>query len=178
MSALRACQSVQRFIGRRKERANPRRIGIVWGLVLWAFFVLGVATLPLSVEVFTEWDVANYTKHLGAMALLAAAMFGAPIAIVSINMKKLTLDIERAREKRDAPKGEAGGEVDQIADDIPPKAEIYIDTKGDWRWRILAENGEVIANASEGYVSREACLRGLQAASHALNVSSQKDSRP
>ena len=89
---------------------------MIFGFVLWALVVLGVATLPLSVEVITGWDITEHTKHLGAMALVAAAMFGAPVAIVSLRMKRETLAIERAREARDAQKGKAGGEVDQIAD--------------------------------------------------------------
>ncbi len=35
--------------------------------------------------------------------------------------------------------------------------ELYRDAKGEWRWRLRARNGEVIADSGEGYVRREDC---------------------
>ncbi len=35
-----------------------------------------------------------------------------------------------------------------------PRIEVYEDKAGEWRWRAVAGNGEVIADSSEGYVSR------------------------
>lgn len=40
------------------------------------------------------------------------------------------------------------------------KLEIYPDAKGEWRWRLKAANGEVVASG-EGY-SRKDYVRGLQ----------------
>jgi len=37
---------------------------------------------------------------------------------------------------------------------MPPKAdcfEIYEDDAGEWRWRVKAHNGEIVAASSEGY---------------------------
>lgn len=38
---------------------------------------------------------------------------------------------------------------------------IYQDTTGEWRWRLLAANGQVIATAGEGYVHKGDCLHGI-----------------
>lgn len=35
------------------------------------------------------------------------------------------------------------------------RTEVYVDTAGEWRWRRIAPNGEVIADSGEGY-TREA----------------------
>jgi len=39
--------------------------------------------------------------------------------------------------------------------------ELYRDAKGEWRWRLRARNGEVIADSGEGYVRREDCEHGI-----------------
>lgn len=42
------------------------------------------------------------------------------------------------------------------------KFEVYKDTKGDFRWRMKAGNGEVIADSNEGYKSKESCMHGVE----------------
>lgn len=37
---------------------------------------------------------------------------------------------------------------------------FYEDTSGEWRWRLVADNGNGIADSGEGYVRREACEAG------------------
>ena len=32
-----------------------------------------------------------------------------------------------------------------------PAFEVYSDSSGEWRWRLVARNGEVIADSAEGY---------------------------
>jgi hypothetical protein len=40
------------------------------------------------------------------------------------------------------------------------KFEVYTDSKGEFRFRLKAPNGEVIA-VSEGYTTKSACLNGI-----------------
>ncbi|MBC8102862.1 MAG: YegP family protein [Cytophagales bacterium] len=42
------------------------------------------------------------------------------------------------------------------------KFELYKDTKGEFRWRLKASNGEVIADCNEGYKSKESCTHGME----------------
>ena len=42
-----------------------------------------------------------------------------------------------------------------------PKFEVYLDTAGEYRFRLKATNGEPIA-ASEGYSSKAGCLNGIE----------------
>ncbi len=39
--------------------------------------------------------------------------------------------------------------------------QVYEDTKGEWRWRLVAPNGRIIADSGEGYVSRSNAMRAV-----------------
>jgi len=39
---------------------------------------------------------------------------------------------------------------------------IYTDTAGEWRWRLLARNGRLIAEGGEGYKRKAALLKTLR----------------
>jgi uncharacterized protein YegP (UPF0339 family) len=41
------------------------------------------------------------------------------------------------------------------------KFEIYKDSKGEFRWRLRANNNEVIATG-EGYTSKDGCKNGIE----------------
>ncbi len=42
-----------------------------------------------------------------------------------------------------------------------PKYEVYVDKAGEFRFRLKARNGEIIAT-SEGYKSKKSCLNGIE----------------
>ncbi len=50
--------------------------------------------------------------------------------------------------------------VAEVAAVTNPKFEMYTDKAGEFRFRLKARNGEVIA-ASEGYKSKASCLNGI-----------------
>ena len=39
--------------------------------------------------------------------------------------------------------------------------EVYRDKSGDWRWRLRAANGRIVADSAEGYASRRNLYRAL-----------------
>jgi len=41
------------------------------------------------------------------------------------------------------------------------KFEIYKDKKGEYRWKLVAANGQQIASGGEGYTTKAACKNGL-----------------
>jgi len=43
-----------------------------------------------------------------------------------------------------------------------PKFEIYFDKAGDYRYRLIATNGESIAMSEEGYKSKSGCVNGIK----------------
>ena len=44
---------------------------------------------------------------------------------------------------------------------LHPKFEVYLDSAGDYRFRLKAKNGQIIA-ASQGYKSLDSCLNGVE----------------
>lgn len=51
--------------------------------------------------------------------------------------------------------------VEPIAEVKHPKFELYTDKAGEFRFRLKARNGEVIA-VSEGYKAKASCLNGIE----------------
>lgn len=43
-----------------------------------------------------------------------------------------------------------------------PKAELYKDAKGEWRFRLKSTNGRVIAVSSEGYKQKRSAKRAIK----------------
>ena len=44
---------------------------------------------------------------------------------------------------------------------VAPQFEIYVDTAGEYRFRLRAPNGEIIA-VSESYKSKDSCKNGIE----------------
>lgn len=40
--------------------------------------------------------------------------------------------------------------------------ELYEDSAGQWRWRLVHENGNIIADCGEGYASKQKAEQGIQ----------------
>ena len=42
------------------------------------------------------------------------------------------------------------------------KFQLYKDAKGEFRWRLVASNGQTIANGGEGYKSKDSAKAGIE----------------
>ncbi|MBQ8509659.1 MAG: YegP family protein [Clostridia bacterium] len=51
--------------------------------------------------------------------------------------------------------------VEEVKAATCPKFELYTDKKGEYRFRLKARNGEIIAT-SEGYVAKASCENGIE----------------
>jgi uncharacterized protein YegP (UPF0339 family) len=40
--------------------------------------------------------------------------------------------------------------------------EVFQDNAGEWRWRLVATNGNIIADSGEGYRSKQGVKRGIE----------------
>jgi hypothetical protein len=40
--------------------------------------------------------------------------------------------------------------------------ELYKDKAGEYRWRLQANNNEIVADSNEGYSSKASCLHGIE----------------
>jgi uncharacterized protein YegP (UPF0339 family) len=45
---------------------------------------------------------------------------------------------------------------------MQPKFEVYQDAADEWRWRLIAANGQIVATSGEGYSSPGAATAGTQ----------------
>lgn len=43
-----------------------------------------------------------------------------------------------------------------------PVFEVYRDRASEWRWRLVAANGNIIADSAEGYASKQGATRGIR----------------
>lgn len=43
-----------------------------------------------------------------------------------------------------------------------PLFEVYLDNADEWRWRLVASNGNIIADSGEGYQSKQGAQRGIE----------------
>lgn len=42
------------------------------------------------------------------------------------------------------------------------KYEMYKDKKGEFRWRLKHQNGNIISKSSEGYKAKADCMKGIE----------------
>jgi uncharacterized protein len=124
-------------------------------------------------------DPGNFIRDLASRP-----DFPKPVARVASGQLWFSKDIERYLEKRrdGAPQEEVvdeireplteGGVVDEIREPLTEeevvvekrpgtKFQIYQDRKGEYRWRLRARNGEIIADGNEGYSSKASCEHGI-----------------
>ena len=40
--------------------------------------------------------------------------------------------------------------------------EVYRDNAGEYRWRLQANNNEIVADSNEGYTTKASCLNGIE----------------
>ncbi|WP_332897407.1 MULTISPECIES: HVO_2922 family protein [unclassified Haladaptatus] len=43
-----------------------------------------------------------------------------------------------------------------------PTFELFKDAAGEWRWRLVASNGNIIADSGEGYQTKQGAERGIE----------------
>ena len=53
------------------------------------------------------------------------------------------------------------GDIDADATASRASFELYEDAAGEWRWRLVHDNGNIIADGGEGYSSRQKARQGI-----------------
>jgi uncharacterized protein len=51
----------------------------------------------------------------------------------------------------------------------------YKDTKGEWRWRLKAPNGRIVADSGEGYKNEQECLDDIKRVKGSADAPVKKD---
>jgi amphi-Trp domain-containing protein len=77
---------------------------------------------------------------------------------------------------------ESEGSVDTDADASKATFELFEDSAEEWRWRLVHDNGNIIADSSEGYASKQKATQGLESVTRnapgAYVVDTSKDEEP
>lgn len=95
----------------------------------------------------------SYIKELAAMA----AKHGTDEALIEEGLTQAKGDLEFYE-----------GQIAQCADALHdhPAArrvfQVYEDAAGEWRWRLVAGNEQVIADSGEGYRDKRDCLHAIE----------------
>lgn len=154
-------------------------VGLLWSVV--SFFI--TRSLTKTTTARSEWRSRFENAH--ALALSAdpnEARTGA-LLMKSLSTEKWVTDADRAttasvllalpagvsepEKVREVLATMQDRKVAAVLASVRPgpkgRFEIYTDKAGAWRWRMKAENGDLIAVAPEGYSSRDAALIGMQA---------------
>jgi uncharacterized protein len=42
------------------------------------------------------------------------------------------------------------------------KIQVYKDNSGEWRWRLVAQNGNIVADSGEGYQNRQDAISEVE----------------
>jgi uncharacterized protein len=50
------------------------------------------------------------------------------------------------------------------------KYEVYPDSSGQWRWRLKAGNGQIIAVSGEGYLNLQDCKHAIELVKQSSNA--------
>jgi uncharacterized protein len=54
----------------------------------------------------------------------------------------------------------------------------YADARGEWRWRLKASNGRVLADSGEGYVNLSDCLEAIDLVKESKDAPVKKEEKP
>lgn len=114
-------------------------------------------------KLMNEQTVGKYTihRHSKGYSFALKAPSGEVLALSELYSKveSCLLGIEAVR------KNSSGKIEDQTKEDnnrvLNPKFEIFVDKKGEYRFRLKAKNGEILAT-SEGYKSKQSCFNAIE----------------
>ena len=73
-------------------------------------------------------------------------------------------DLAKARADLEFYEGQMGHIADSLGDHPSARRvfQVYSDAAGEWRWRLVAGNDQIIATSGEGYRNRQDCLHGIE----------------
>lgn len=94
----------------------------------------------------------SYVKELTE----TAAKNGTDEALIADDLMKAKGDLE-FYEAQTGQIAEALGDADAHR-----TFRVYKDNGGEWRWRLVAGNGRIIAESGEGYHHKQDCLHGIE----------------
>lgn len=121
--------------------------------------------------VYRKTDKGNYVYKLYSSNYRVIAIGGEPYSSLAAMKTGINSIIRNAA---DAPVEDQT--LKKVVEQKCPKWEIYLDAKGEYRFRLKASNGNIVCITNDGYLSKPACKNGMQAiAKAAVNADIVQD---
>ncbi len=121
--------------------------------------------------VYRKTDKGNYVYKLYSSNYRVIAIGGEPYSSLAAMKTGINSIIKNAA---DAPVEDQT--LKKVVEQKCPKWEIYLDAKGEYRFRLKASNGNIVCITNDGYLSKPACKNGMQAiAKAAVNADIVQD---
>lgn len=108
--------------------------------------------------VYRKTDKGNYVYKLYSSNHRVIAIGGEPYSSLASMKTGIKSIINNAT---DAPVEDQT--LKKVVEQKCPKWEIYLDAKGEYRFRLKASNGNIVCITNDGYLSKPACKNGMQA---------------
>lgn len=108
--------------------------------------------------VYRKTEKGNYVYKLYSSNYRVIAIGGEPYSSLTAMKTGINSIIKNAA---DAPIEDQT--LKKVVEQKCPKWEIYLDAKGEYRFRLKASNGNIVCITNDGYLSKPACKNGMQA---------------
>ena len=108
--------------------------------------------------VYRKTDKGNYVYKLYSSNHRVIAIGGEPYSSLASMKTGIQSIIKNAA---DAPVEDQT--LKKVVEQKCPKWEVYLDAKGEYRFRLKASNGNIVCITNDGYLSKPACKNGMQA---------------
>lgn len=108
--------------------------------------------------VYRKTDKGNYVYKLYSSNHRVIAIGGEPYSSLASMKVGISSIIKNAST---APVEDQT--LQNVVEQKCPKWELYLDAKGEYRFRLKASNGNIVCITNDGYLSKPACKNGMQA---------------
>ncbi len=87
---------------------------------------------------------------------------------MTVSLKKIMADLSAGRRAKlevraaELISGEKAARAKRKVSGPRYRYEVIPDASGEWRWRLVAANGKIIANSGEGFRTMQGCLAAIE----------------
>ncbi len=128
------------------------RVAVMGTLICFAAVVAFVVYYPGNWNILPGSEAADY-------AVPITGVYGIGLLIIAFAALVMPSMVE---ERDEVVSAVADPGSVEISDKSKAKFELYKDKKGEWRWNLRHNNGNIIADSAEGYSSKQKAKQGLE----------------
>jgi len=120
-----------------------------------------LAHVAAKINSLSDWQLKELrTGSPYSSNLEVSASPGRTAVLGMMKIENQSKEVERAAVNRTAPRTATGDTTAEVT------YYYYKDKKAEWRWKVKAANGRVIAESAEGYKTERECLEDIERVKH------------